>query len=348
MRKSLKVLCALALFATVPTVLTACGENSSVVDENQEMVDSALKELTVNAEVSNNFTLVVSARGGVAISWVSNNEAITINGSDAIVNQSTENDISVKLTATATKGNATGTRDFTIVVKQKVIDVEYSSISDVLNAAIGSEVKTRGIVTHIFYNYTNKTTKEVGPGGFNLSTVEGTIYCYGGNTAKKVSLGDDVIVSGKTANYPTSVTYVTQLGNIDLISTVRKNATLSFTETDLANYETKTVTELQNDLKGNHFAKTYIMRNVRINKFHNTSADPNYTSMSLYDWEDTFNHNSPSMLLYSSNGQGENTMSEYDWLSDYFDKKVDIVFAVNSQNSGGTKWRGAPVAVLNA
>ena len=156
MRKGLKILCALALFATVPTVLTACGENSSIVDENQEMVDSALKELTVDAEVSNNFRLVVSAKGGVAISWVSNNEAITINGSDAIVNQSTENDISVKLTATATKGNATGTRDFTIVVKQKVIDVEYSSISDVLNAAIGSEVKTRGIVTHIFYNYTNK------------------------------------------------------------------------------------------------------------------------------------------------------------------------------------------------
>lgn len=185
MRKGLKILCALALFATVPTVLTACGENSSIVDENQEMVDSALKELTVDAEVSNNFRLVVSAKGGVAISWVSDNEAITINGSDAIVNQSTENDISVKLTATATKGNATGTRDFTVVVKQKVIDVEYSSISDVLNAAIGSEVKTRGIVTHIFYNYTNKTTKEVGPGGFNLSTVEGTIYCYGGNTAKK-------------------------------------------------------------------------------------------------------------------------------------------------------------------
>ena len=43
MRKGLKILCALALFATVPTVLTACGENSSIVDENQEMVDSALK-----------------------------------------------------------------------------------------------------------------------------------------------------------------------------------------------------------------------------------------------------------------------------------------------------------------
>lgn len=343
MKKSLKVLCALALFATVPTVLTSCGETSSTIDENQEIVNSALQELNVNGEVSDNFNLVTSARGGVVITWTSDNEAITINGSDAIVNQSTEADVSVKLTATATKGNATGTREFTVVVKQKVIDVDYISIPEAFNAALNTSVTVRGIVSHIFYTYTDKTTKEVKPSGFNLSTKEGTIYCYGTNTASAVSRGEELIVSGTTAAYPTTLTRTTQLTKISVVETIKKNATLAFTDVDLANYETKTVNEIASDGSGDYYGKTYVMKDVRINKY---KADT-YTSMALYDWKDTFSKDDPKINLYSSNGQGTNTMPEYDWLSDYFDKKVDILFTVNSQNSS-QKWRGAPVAILKA
>jgi len=41
MKKTLKVLCALALFATVPTMLVACDNaTSSVENENQQIVNS--------------------------------------------------------------------------------------------------------------------------------------------------------------------------------------------------------------------------------------------------------------------------------------------------------------------
>ena len=176
MRKGLKILCALALFATVPTVLTAC--NSSIVDESQEMVDSALKELTVDAEVSNNFRLVVSARGGVAISWVSNNEAITINGSDAVVTRPTDNDASVKLTATATKGNATGTRDFTVTVK-KIEVADTITISEAIAAADGTNVAIRGVVSNFSYKDDSTNAGEQYIQGMYLTDATGTIYVYG-------------------------------------------------------------------------------------------------------------------------------------------------------------------------
>lgn len=223
MRKSLKVLCALALFATVPTVLTACGENSSVVDENQEMVDSALKELTVNAEVSNNFTLVVSARGGVTISWVSDNEAITINGSDAIVTRPTDNDASVKLTATATKGNATGTRDFTVAVK-KIEVAETITISEAIAAAAGTNVAIRGVVSNFSYKDDSKTKGEQYIQGMYLTDATGTIYVYGPKAAQAANIGDEVTLKADREDYKNdSGKTIQQVKNPTEVVTIAKN-----------------------------------------------------------------------------------------------------------------------------
>ena len=223
MRKSLKVLCALALFATVPTVLTACGENSSVVDENQEMVDSALKELTVNAEVSNNFTLVVSARGGVAISWASNNELITINGSDAVVTRPTDNDASVKLTATATKGNATGTRDFTVTVK-KIEVADTITISEAIAAADGTNVAIRGVVSNFSYKDDSTNAGEQYIQGMYLTDATGTIYVYGPKAAQAANIGDEVTLKADREDYTNkSNKAVQQVKNPTEVVTIAKN-----------------------------------------------------------------------------------------------------------------------------
>lgn len=56
MKKTLKVLCALALFATVPTMLVACDNaTSSVENENQQIVNEALKSLTLASNVTSDF-----------------------------------------------------------------------------------------------------------------------------------------------------------------------------------------------------------------------------------------------------------------------------------------------------
>lgn len=223
MRKGLKILCALALFATVPTVLTACGENSSIVDENQEMVDSALKELTVDAEVSNNFRLVVSARGGVAISWASNNELITINGSDAVVTRPTDNDASVKLTATATKGNATGTRDFTVTVK-KIEVADTITISEAIAAAVGTNVAIRGVVSNFSYKDDSTNAGEQYIQGMYLTDATGTIYVYGPKAAQAASIGDEVTLKADREDYTNkSNKAVQQVKNPTEVVTIAKN-----------------------------------------------------------------------------------------------------------------------------
>jgi len=327
----MKKLTKFLLVATTVFGLAACGDKA---DPNEPMVDAALAALSVESTVSADFNLTTSGVGGVTISWVSDNDAIVVNGNKATVTQSTESDINVKLTATATKETCTKTREFAVTVAKKEITVDYISIAEALNSAIGVEVTTRGVVTQVLHTNSNNASATA----FYIFDGKDAIYVFGSNTAGTVKRGQDLILKGTTANYPTSVTRTTQLTYPTVLDVISENATVT---PDVSSFTENTVAAIANDLSGDHFAKVYVLRNVRINYYDSGS----YVSMSILDWSDNPNYSSdPAMNLYASSN---NNLQEYDeWLKDYYDTPVDVIFAVNSKNSKGTKWRGSIMAVL--
>lgn len=320
------------LIAATVFGVSACGGAKS--DPNEPMVDAALAALSVNSTVTDDFNLTTSGIGGVTISWVSDNEAIAINGSKATVTQSTESDISVKLTATATKDTCTKTREFAVTVSKKEITTAYITIAEALNTAIGVEVTTRGVVTQVLHTNSNNASATA----FYIFDGTNAIYVFGSNTAGTVKRGQDLILKGTTANYPTSVSRTTQLTYPTVLDVISENALVTVDQTA---FTESTVAAIAGDLSGDHFAKVYLLKNVRINYYDSGS----YVSMSILDWSDNPNYSSdPAMNLYASS---MNNLQEYDeWLKDYYDTPVDVIFAVNSQNSKKTKWRGSIMAVI--
>lgn len=331
MKKTLKVLCALALFATVPTMLVACDNaTSSVENENQQIVNEALKSLTLASNVTSDFQLPSVGKGGVTFEWTSNNDAIKCEGNTAKVTQSTTEDVTVTLTVKATKENTTLTREFTVVVSKKVISAEYITVAEAMSSAIGTEITVRGVVAQFLH--TNKNSDVVS--GFYIVSDEAALYCFGSSTAAKLERGDDVIIKGTTATYPTSLTFTTQLTNIDLVDTVQKNANYSF---DMTKHEVKTVAQINESTEAaDYYSKVVTIKNARINKYDQ------YKTYAVYDWTDTPNYKTDKKInLYSSN---KNNGKEFAWLDEYLDKAVDLVFVVNSMN-GKNAWRGAVLQV---
>ena len=331
MKKTLKVLCALALFATVPTMLVACDNaTSSVENENQQIVNEALKSLTLASNVTSDFQLPSVGKGGVTFEWTSNNDAIKCEGNTAKVTQSTTEDVTVTLTVKATKENTTLTREFTVVVSKKVISAEYITVAEALSSATGTEVTVRGVVAQILH--TNSKTADAS--GFYIVSDEAALYCFGSSTAAKVERGDDVIIKGTTAAYPTSLTFTTQIANIDLVDTVQKNANYTF---DMTKHEVKTVAQINESTSAaDYTSKVVTIKNARINKYEK------YNSYSVYDWTDTPNYSTDKKInLYSSSGNGG---KEFAWLDEYLDKAVDLVFVINSMSSKNV-WRGSVLQV---
>ncbi len=318
--------------------LAACG--GSKVDPNEEIVDTALSNLSIASEVEGNFNLTTNGVGGVTIAWASDNDAIKVDGSKAVVTQSTESDIDVKLTATATKDTFTKTRNFDVKVKMKVISTEYITISEVLSSAVGTAVTTRGVVTQIIHANSSSADATA----FYLFDGSAAIYVYGSNSAKKVKRGQDIIITGETSGYfkGSTLDRVTQLAKPDEGSIVVINENANAPTVDKSKFETKTVAGISADIanKENYAGKAYILEDVRINYYDAGT----YISMSVLDWSENPNYSSdPAMNLYSG---GNNKCAEYSWLSDNYDKKVDVIFIIEGTNSKGTKFRGAIMAVL--
>lgn len=86
-----------------------------------EMFNAAVSALKVDSEVYESITLPATGLYDTTITWASDNAAITIgeDGHTATVTQGAA-DVTVKLTATITKGSKTDTREFTVVVKATV------------------------------------------------------------------------------------------------------------------------------------------------------------------------------------------------------------------------------------
>ncbi len=308
--------------------------NVQVNEGDKARVDAALQNLNVPSTASQDFTLVTKGAGNVDIAWTSDNNVIQIEGNTAKVTPARE-DAVVKLTATATYNTATDTRDFNVTVEKINIDVDTITIREVFNAAIGTEVTTQGVVVQLVCSNSTYTT----PGGFYIADGDYAIYVYGANTAKSVQLGDEVIIKGNTAAYPTTMTSTTQIAQPTLVATVARGVDINGLNWDTSKLEKKTVAEVAACPSGDASvtAKVFYMENIRLNKYTTT-----YTSMSIYDWKDNPAYASdPKINLYS--GQGDAGMPEYSHWYDYCDKKINVVFAVNSANSSG-KWRGCIIA----
>ena len=84
----------------------------------KKLVAEAKEELEIATEVEGNFLLPLKGKHYVAITWKSDNEAITINGHQATVTRQ-EEDVTVTLTATLALYNVTDTKTFNVVVKAK-------------------------------------------------------------------------------------------------------------------------------------------------------------------------------------------------------------------------------------
>lgn len=84
----------------------------------KKLVAEAKEELEIATEVEGNFLLPLKGKHYVAITWKSDNEAITINGHQATVTRQ-EEDVTVTLTATLALYDVTDTKTFNVVVKAK-------------------------------------------------------------------------------------------------------------------------------------------------------------------------------------------------------------------------------------
>ena len=116
------------------TTLTACEDlfgmfgdgEQEPANTDQTLVDEIANQFAfTTTEVSADFTLKTSAAGGVLITWTSNNAAIAISGQNATVTRPVfaDGDVTVTLTATFSKGDATATKTYQV----KVLKAEDTS-----------------------------------------------------------------------------------------------------------------------------------------------------------------------------------------------------------------------------
>ena len=86
----------------------------------EDTVDAVLRELTVLPETSKDLTLPTSSDENVTLTWTSSDEAVL--APDGKVTQPESGSATVTLTATATMGDVTKTREFTVLVYAQTAD----------------------------------------------------------------------------------------------------------------------------------------------------------------------------------------------------------------------------------
>lgn len=259
MKKGLKILLTLTTLLAMPLTLASCGETNgssenptSVVDENQEIVNSALAALTVPGETTQDLNLVTSGLGGAVITWASDNAAIAINGSKGVVTRSTEADVSVKLTATATKGSATGTREFTVIVKKHEV-AEHITVREAIEATVGTNLTVKGVVSNYAFKDDSQNAGEQYKQGMYVTDATGTIYVYGPKVAQSVNIGDEIIFDAVKDEYARGTKPFQQLESPANVVTLNSNVKVPL---DSA-ISGKTMREVLDDTNALH--NTYIM-----------------------------------------------------------------------------------------
>lgn len=119
-------------------VMTLAGSNgvmlwaSKVTATDAEATAFDADSISVPAEVSENFDLTVKGLYGSAISWSSDNKAIVIDGTTAVVDPQVEA-TTVTLTAKVVKGSSTLTKNYTVNVEALQLKVSSVIRSDHIN-----------------------------------------------------------------------------------------------------------------------------------------------------------------------------------------------------------------------
>ena len=188
------IVIALMLLCTLS--LVACKEPEPAKLTDQDVVNAAKDAFTINVtEATQNFTLPTTAVGGVTVSWASNDAAIVISGQNATVTRPAYEDgnKSVTLTATLAKGDASATKDFTVIVicLEDVQKIEALAIAEAIATDQGETVTVRGIVSGFHYGLYND---EPSVQACYITDNTGTVYVYGYLVAQEVEKGDDVVL----------------------------------------------------------------------------------------------------------------------------------------------------------
>ena len=157
--------------------------------------------LTQPATITEATTLdLLDAQYGATIAWASNNEAV-VNSTTGVVTPVAGQQVTVQLTATITKGTDTDTKVFTI----KVGELPMSTVLEVINAAVATEVKTKGVVTASEYYRTFFIQDATGGVAIYTSNAD-MLATLNANVGKEVEVvGARALFSGLRQISPTSI-----------------------------------------------------------------------------------------------------------------------------------------------
>ena len=311
-------MCGISLVGCSNTDNTGAGSTGSVssTETDQQRLENVKNELSLEKEVSKNFTVTVR-KNGVVIKWSSNNEAITFNGTDAIVKSVTE-DVTVKVTAELSIGSLKDTKEFTVVVKA----FQYDAISS-LHANKVKDVETK-ISAVVVGTRKNKTTID-----YIVADETGSVVVYDGNNVIPATtvVGDKLEITGKTALFKGA--FQVNASEVKVISSgqqypegyIIKGKTLA----DFALLEGETVytTEQTTALSSNTYElEGYIVK----------SSGTDYVN---YYFQDALSDEKVSLSFYTTHSG-----SDYAYLDEYVGAKVKLNFTIFGSNSKNTSLRG--------
>ena len=308
-------------------ILVACAPS------DEEKLQEYLGKITVQEEALENFYLPYSIDSLTdhSISWESSNSDVIKIGNLANIDgvnyytanvKRAEEDVEVELTAIVELASGLSSqKSFRVkVIKAEKQEVQYISVAEALENKLNAIVVVKGVVSGFHYGtYQEQPSIQ----GCYLTDETGTIYVYGYILAQTLEKGEEVIIEAKVAEYKT----FKQLSEPSLVESVSKgnNIPTAGAKTD------KTVAQIAADLTTNYTGAAYIFEGVQIKKIQGTD----YVSYALEDKD------GKAINLYSSGNS-----SEFAWLDQYAGKELKVLFAINSQNSAGTKWRGHVLDVL--
>lgn len=308
-------------------VLVGCGQS------DEKKLEKYLSKITVQTEATENFYLPCSIDNLTdhSISWESSDKAVIKIGNlaeiegvsyyTANVTRASE-DKEVELTATVEMASGLSSqKSFRVkVIKAEKEEVKYITVTEALASKLNAVVTVKGVVSGFHYSIYQE---QLSAQGCYLTDETGTIYVYGYILAQAVEKGDEVIIEATVAEYKT----FKQLSTPTLVETVSKGNVIPTT----AAVKDKTIAQISADLSTNYTGAAYVFEGVQIKKIQGTD----YVSYAVEDKD------GKAINLYSSGNSSE--FAAYD---QYLGKELKVLFAINSQNSAGTKWRGHILDVL--
>ncbi len=302
------------------------GNENDAAAEIQAKLDAAINSLSVKSTVEADFTLQTTAAGGVTISWASDKTSvISIENGKATVTRPglTEEDATVKLTATAVIDGETKFKEFTVTVPH--VTDQSKTVAAIKELADGTQTAAKGIVTGFAYNEKNEVTVR---SGFYLTDATDTIYVFGKNAAAELSIGDEVYFTAEKdiyygahqLSYPADVV---KLGE-------NKTATFENVITD------KTVTDLATTAKPGDGETTNQGKVYELLAYFEKAGSSSYVN---YRVVDPYNKSNYLNVYFTATIVPGETYEFTEKLDAYAGKYCKVTFYMSGTNASG-KWRG--------